>query len=196
MLALGRRRRLQAVSLSLPALLTIMIGDLIFAAETTAWHQIDAADSRLDLSETGLAPYKFLSAQNQEGTNDYVAFPEGHVRLDIAREKGWFNGDEEALRRALKLHAQASKVAIDVDNLDIHHSSADLGPLIYAVYPSGEWTCVGFSINAGLKVPLIGGSGTDSILSGEFCKKGPQPKIADEELPHIRKIHLQQQPGF
>ena len=39
-------------------------------------------------------------------------------------------------------------------------------------------------------------SDTDSILSGEFCKKGQQPKIADEELPHIRKIHLQQQPGF
>jgi len=190
MLALGRLRRLQSVSASLSALLTIMIGRVLFAAEPSAWQQIDAAQSRLDLSETGWAPYKFLSALNQDGTNDYVAFPEGHVRLDVAREKGWINGDEAALRRALKLHAQASKVAIDVDHLDIHHSSADLGPLIYAVYPSGEWICVGFSINAGRKVPLAGGSGTDSILSGEFCKKGQQPKIADEELPHIRKIHL------
>src|SRR5258705_8238521 len=151
MLALGRLPRLQSVSISLPALFTILIGSMLFAAETSAWQQIDAAQSRLDLSETGWAPYKFLSAQNQEGTNDYVAFPEGHVRLDIAREKGWLNGDEAALRRALKLHAQASKLAIDVDNLDIHHSSADLGPLIYAVYSSGEWTCVGFSINAGRK---------------------------------------------
>jgi hypothetical protein len=177
-----------------PLLVAVVAGGVAPAATAeSGWTEVDVERSRLDLTATTWSPQKFLTARNAQGTKDYVILPEGHVQLEVMKPgRGWPNRDPEVLKGALKIHAEASNVAIDLDDVAFEQASADLGPLLYAVYPSQGWTCVGFAINAGAQVKLKGDQGTNSLITGEFCQQGERPDIAAEVLPQIRKIHTRQ----